>query len=147
MASCPCRLFPPANGEARRKKPFVARRHSTLCILQEAEFSLIPADQQPVSLRSDRPGKPRQPAFRSKTTRALTSSCVSRWISLAGWLTPKSDSRSTNIDLLLTYYGDDFTGSTDVLEALYSGGIEAVLFVTPPSSELLRRYRHVRAFG
>jgi uncharacterized protein YgbK (DUF1537 family) len=49
--------------------------------------------------------------------------------------------------LLLTYYGDDFTGSTDVLEALYSGGIEAVLFVTPPSSETLRRYDHVRAFG
>jgi 3-oxoisoapionate kinase len=34
-----------------------------------------------------------------------------------------------------------------VLEALYSGGIEAVLFVTPPSGEMLRRYDHVRAFG
>jgi uncharacterized protein YgbK (DUF1537 family) len=49
--------------------------------------------------------------------------------------------------LLLTYYGDDFTGSTDVLEALHSGGIEAVLFVAPPTSEGLKRYRHVRAFG
>lgn len=49
--------------------------------------------------------------------------------------------------MLLTYYGDDFTGSTDVLEALHSGGVEAVLFVTPPSSETLRRYAHVRAFG
>jgi uncharacterized protein YgbK (DUF1537 family) len=49
--------------------------------------------------------------------------------------------------LLLTYYGDDFTGSTDVLEALHTGGIEAVLFVTPPSSEALERYQHVRAFG
>jgi 3-oxoisoapionate kinase len=47
----------------------------------------------------------------------------------------------------LTYYGDDFTGSTDVLEALYSGGIEAVLFVSPPDSEVLHRYPHVRAFG
>jgi uncharacterized protein YgbK (DUF1537 family) len=33
------------------------------------------------------------------------------------------------------------------LEALHSGGVEAVLFVTPPSSETLRRYAHVRAFG
>jgi uncharacterized protein YgbK (DUF1537 family) len=49
--------------------------------------------------------------------------------------------------LLLTYYGDDFTGSTDVLEALYSGGIEAVLFVTLPSRDVLLRYKHVRAFG
>lgn len=49
--------------------------------------------------------------------------------------------------MLLTYYGDDFTGSTDVLEALHSGGVEAVLFVKPPSSEMLRRYAHVRAFG
>lgn len=34
-----------------------------------------------------------------------------------------------------------------MLEALYSGGIEAVLFVTPPTGEMLRRYDHVRAFG
>jgi uncharacterized protein YgbK (DUF1537 family) len=47
----------------------------------------------------------------------------------------------------LTYYGDDFTGSTDVLEALHSGGIEAVLFATPPSDQMLRRYASVRAFG
>ncbi len=49
--------------------------------------------------------------------------------------------------MLLTYYGDDFTGSTDVLEALHSGGIESVLFVKPPDTEMLRRYAHVRAFG
>ena len=34
-----------------------------------------------------------------------------------------------------------------MLEALYSGGIEAVLFVTPPTGEMLQRYDHVRAFG
>jgi 3-oxoisoapionate kinase len=49
--------------------------------------------------------------------------------------------------LLLAYYGDDFTGSTDVLEALHSGGVEAVLFVAPPNNEMLQRYAHVRAFG
>lgn len=47
----------------------------------------------------------------------------------------------------MAYYGDDFTGSTDVLEALTTGGIETVLFVGPPSDDLLRRYSHVRALG
>jgi len=47
----------------------------------------------------------------------------------------------------LAYYGDDFTGSTDVLESLASGGIETVLFVEPPSEEMLRRYPNVRAIG
>jgi 3-oxoisoapionate kinase len=51
------------------------------------------------------------------------------------------------IDLLLSYYGDDFTGSTDALEALCSGGIETVLFVEPPTDEMMRRYPHVRAYG
>jgi len=32
----------------------------------------------------------------------------------------------------LAYYGDDFTGSTDVLEALALAGIAAELFVTEP---------------
>jgi uncharacterized protein YgbK (DUF1537 family) len=47
----------------------------------------------------------------------------------------------------LAYYGDDFTGSTDALEALCSGGIETVLFVDPPTDEVLRRYPRVRAYG
>ena len=29
---------------------------------------------------------------------------------------------------LLTYYGDDFTGSTDVMEAFTASGIDTVLF-------------------
>ena len=51
-------------------------------------------------------------------------------------------------DLLLTYYGDDFTGSTDVLESLTVGGVETVLFVEPPGDAWLRaheRSAHVRA--
>jgi uncharacterized protein YgbK (DUF1537 family) len=48
---------------------------------------------------------------------------------------------------LLAYYGDDFTGSTDVLESLTSGGVETVLFVQPPTEDLLRKYPHVRAIG
>ncbi len=51
------------------------------------------------------------------------------------------------IDLLLAYYGDDFTGSTDALESLSRGGVETVLFVEPPTAEMLARYPHVRAIG
>ena len=32
-------------------------------------------------------------------------------------------------DLLLSYYGDDLTGSTDVMEALSLGGVPTVLFM------------------
>lgn len=51
------------------------------------------------------------------------------------------------MELLLAYYGDDFTGSTDVMEALTNGGVETVLFVQPPSPKLLARYQDVRAMG
>jgi uncharacterized protein YgbK (DUF1537 family) len=50
-------------------------------------------------------------------------------------------------DLLYAYYGDDFTGSTDVLESLAEGGIDAVLFLVPPTAELLTRFPSVRAIG
>lgn len=51
-------------------------------------------------------------------------------------------------DLLLTYYGDDFTGSTDVMEALTLGGVPTVLFLEPPSPERLqRRFADVKVVG
>jgi uncharacterized protein YgbK (DUF1537 family) len=34
---------------------------------------------------------------------------------------------------LISYYGDDFTGSTDVMEALSSNGVETVLFTRLPT--------------
>ena len=37
--------------------------------------------------------------------------------------------------LLLSYYGDDFSGSTDVMEALTVYGIPAALFLAPPDAE------------
>lgn len=50
-------------------------------------------------------------------------------------------------DLLYAYYGDDFTGSTDVLESLAEGGVPAILFLVPPDAELLARFPGVRAVG
>jgi uncharacterized protein YgbK (DUF1537 family) len=50
--------------------------------------------------------------------------------------------------LMLTYYGDDLTGSTDVLEALTLGGVPAVLFLEAPTTDLLQtHFPNVRAVG
>ena len=47
----------------------------------------------------------------------------------------------------MAYLGDDFTGSTDALEALTLGGIPTVLFTQSPTEEILRRWPTVRAVG
>ncbi|MDE3105333.1 MAG: four-carbon acid sugar kinase family protein [Acidobacteriota bacterium] len=49
--------------------------------------------------------------------------------------------------LLYAYYGDDFTGSTDVLESLAQAGVASVLFLRMPTAQALERFRHCRAIG
>lgn len=49
--------------------------------------------------------------------------------------------------LWLAYYGDDFTGSTDVLEAFTAAGVSTVLFLSPPRPEDLARFPDVRCVG
>jgi uncharacterized protein YgbK (DUF1537 family) len=49
--------------------------------------------------------------------------------------------------LLLSFYGDDFTGSTDALEAIAMAGAPAMLFLEPPSPEDLQRYPGLAAVG
>jgi len=50
-------------------------------------------------------------------------------------------------DRLFCYYGDDFTGSTDALEALAANGVPSVLFLDPPAEEDLRAFPGCRAIG
>lgn len=49
--------------------------------------------------------------------------------------------------LLLTFYGDDFTGSTDALEQLTLAGIRTALFIRPPTSAQLRKFPGLQAIG
>ena len=49
--------------------------------------------------------------------------------------------------LAVAYYGDDFTGSTDVMEVLAWAGLPSVLFLQPPNTEHLSRFRSARAIG
>jgi 3-oxoisoapionate kinase len=51
-------------------------------------------------------------------------------------------------ELLLAFYGDDFTGSTDAMEALALSGLRTVLFLSPPKPELVRRkFPDLRCIG
>ncbi len=50
-------------------------------------------------------------------------------------------------NLLLAFYGDDFTGSTDALEFLSRAGAKTVLFMKPPSAAQLQRYPGLQAIG
>ena len=49
--------------------------------------------------------------------------------------------------LLLTFYGDDFTGSTDAMEAMTAAGVSTVLFLRTPTPEQLARFADVRCVG
>jgi uncharacterized protein YgbK (DUF1537 family) len=49
--------------------------------------------------------------------------------------------------LLLGYYGDDFTGSTDAMEAFTAAGLPTVLFLRPPRPADLARFAGVRCVG
>ncbi|PBB64504.1 Hrp-dependent type III effector protein [Mesorhizobium sp. WSM4312] len=50
-------------------------------------------------------------------------------------------------NLLLSYYGDDLTGSTDVMEALELGGVPTVLFMRQPDEALFAQFKHCQAVG
>jgi uncharacterized protein YgbK (DUF1537 family) len=49
--------------------------------------------------------------------------------------------------LLYCYYGDDFTGSTDVLEQLAGNGVASVLFLSAPTAAQLARFSACQAIG
>jgi 3-oxoisoapionate kinase len=49
--------------------------------------------------------------------------------------------------LLYAWYGDDFTGATDVLEALAVHGVPAVLFTRTPGERDIASFAHCRAIG
>ncbi len=48
---------------------------------------------------------------------------------------------------IVAYYGDDFTGSTDVMEALASHGVNTVLFTRLPTAAEFAPFMDYQAFG
>ncbi len=49
--------------------------------------------------------------------------------------------------MLLGFYGDDFTGSTDALEWLSRAGVRTMLFLKPPTKEQIASFEGLQAFG
>lgn len=49
--------------------------------------------------------------------------------------------------LLLAYYGDDFTGSTDLMEAFTAAGVPTVLFLREPSAHWVNHFKGLRCIG
>lgn len=63
-------------------------------------------------------------------------------------MTNRNDDReSKKNNVLLTYYGDDLTGSTDSMEALELGGVSTILFLEPPTPELVACHPQALAIG
>jgi uncharacterized protein YgbK (DUF1537 family) len=55
---------------------------------------------------------------------------------------------ATRSELLLAFYGDDFTGSTDAMEALALSGLRTVLFLSPPKPDFLQqKFPDLRCMG
>ena len=52
-----------------------------------------------------------------------------------------------NKKILLAFYGDDFTGSTDALEFISRAGAKTVLFTEPPTAEELKAFPDLDAYG
>lgn len=50
-------------------------------------------------------------------------------------------------NLLLAWYGDDFTGAAAVLEVLAFAGVQSMLFLDVPTQEQLSRYSDLQAIG
>lgn len=48
---------------------------------------------------------------------------------------------------LLTFYGDDFTGASAVMEVLSFAGLRTMMFLDPPDAETLARYPDLQAVG
>ena len=48
---------------------------------------------------------------------------------------------------LLAYCGDDFTGSTDVMEAFTAAGVPTVLFLSSPAAHWVQRFADKRCIG
>ncbi len=55
---------------------------------------------------------------------------------------------SSQSKLLISFYGDDFTGSTDAMDALSRAGVRTALFLEPPQpEELSGQFEGLQAVG
>ncbi len=51
------------------------------------------------------------------------------------------------MDLKITYYGDDFTGASAVMEVLSFAGVLTMFFMNVPDEAMLKDFPDIQAFG
>ena len=85
--------------------------------------------------RCGRHGTRPSPEFRSMSMRASTGTAAGAG-EVRGMTEP-----------LFSFYGDDFTGSTDALEALAANGVPSVLFLAAPRRATAATFPDCRAIG
>jgi uncharacterized protein YgbK (DUF1537 family) len=54
---------------------------------------------------------------------------------------------NSNKKILLAFYGDDFTGSTDALDFISRAGAKTILFTEPPTTKQLKSFPGLDAYG
>ncbi|GGH83258.1 uncharacterized protein YgbK (DUF1537 family) [Pullulanibacillus pueri] len=59
----------------------------------------------------------------------------------------QSETNHENNKLILSFYGDDFTGSTDAMESLTINGLPTVLFLEVPDQSVLSRFPYIKCIG
>jgi 3-oxoisoapionate kinase len=59
----------------------------------------------------------------------------------------QSETSQENSKIVLSFYGDDFTGSTDSMESLTINGLPTVLFLDVPDQSALSRFPYVKCIG
>src|ERR687886_850859 len=99
----------------------------------------IRAASRPASPACAKPGRRPSPASRSPTTRGRVRRSPGRSRPMPDAALPDG--------LVLAFYGDDFTGSSAVLEVLTFAGLPTVLFLDVPTPERLARFADCRAAG
>lgn len=58
-----------------------------------------------------------------------------------------NETSQENRKIVLSFYGDDFTGSTDSMESLTINGLPTVLFLDVPDQSVLSRFPNIKCIG
>jgi len=66
---------------------------------------------------------------------------------LSAFVSLRQEKMNSKQNILLAFYGDDFTGSTDALEFITRAGAKAVLFIEPPTAEQLQQFPQLDVIG
>ena len=68
-------------------------------------------------------------------------------VGIAAMTNPKRRQTDADQDILVAWYGDDFTGAAAVMEVLTFADVPSMLFLDVPTPEQMQRFPDLRAIG